>query len=202
MAIGKYDGNGGTPPDVSHRERAMSGLVEQKAKEYVFLLYAALAATAYAVVHDQLTATLSPEYFLVGKGLAGDPHPLRWAVTLLAARAGFGPGLLVGVALLVSNNPRRAGAPPQLPFRALVKLSLVPLVLAATTACLAGVVNAFVRIGSETAVALLVPPERAPAFAIVWAIHAGSYAGALLGTGVSALLVMARRRATRSAGAR
>jgi len=39
-------------------------------REYSFLLSAALLAAAYAVVHDQITVTLSPEYFVYGKGQA------------------------------------------------------------------------------------------------------------------------------------
>ena len=36
------------------------------------------------LVHDHITATISPEYFLQGKELVTDPRPFRWAVSLLA----------------------------------------------------------------------------------------------------------------------
>ena len=83
-----------------------------RAKEYAFLLYAMLVAAAYAVAHDHLTATISPEYFLYGKGLAQDPRPFRWAITPLAVRASLAVGLFGGAALLLANNPRRNGHPP------------------------------------------------------------------------------------------
>ena len=74
-----------------------------RAREYAFLLYAMVVAAAYAIAHDHVTATISPEYYLYGKGLAQDPRAFRWAVTLLAVRAGLAPGLLGGTALLLGG---------------------------------------------------------------------------------------------------
>jgi hypothetical protein len=164
-----------------------------RAKEYAFLLYSMLAAAAYGVAHDHVTATISPEYFLVGKGLAMSPRPFRWALLLLAVRASCGTGLLAGAALLVANNPRRSGQPPQLSYRSLLKLSMIPLALAALAAVVGGAVNASAQLGSPRAAALGVVPGRVRAFVVVWAVHAGSYAGALLGTIVSAVVVISRR---------
>src|ERR1041384_40139 len=55
-------------------------------KEYLFLLGAVIAALIYGAINDQVTVTISPEYFLYGKGLAevvDDPSltvtpALRW----------------------------------------------------------------------------------------------------------------------------
>jgi hypothetical protein len=165
-----------------------------RAKEYAFLLYAMVVAAAYAVAHDHVTATISPEYFLYGKGLAQDPRPFRWAVTLLALRASLAAGLFGGAALLLANNPRRSGHPPQLTYRTLVTFSLIPPAAAGLLAAVSGVVNASTQMGTTTALALGVVPYRVWRFVIVWAIHVGSYAGALLGTVASAILVVARRR--------
>jgi pimeloyl-ACP methyl ester carboxylesterase len=164
-----------------------------RAKEYAFLLYAMLMAAAYAVRHDHVTATISPEYFLYGKGLSQDPRPFRLAVTALAVRASLAVGLLGGAVLVLANNPRRSGHPPQLTYRALAKLSLIPLAAAGLLAALAGVVNASAQIGTSNALALGVVPYRVWRFVIVWAIHVGSYAGALLGTVAAAIMVIARR---------
>jgi hypothetical protein len=165
-----------------------------RAKEYAFILYAMLMAVAYGVAHDHLTATISREYFLQGKGLATASSPFRWAVTQLAVRASCGMGLLAGTALLVANNPRSGGRPSQLTYRELVKVSFVPLVAAALVATAAGVVNASAQLGSHKAAALDVAPDRVRSFVIVWAVHAGSYAGALLGTVGATIMVLARRR--------
>jgi hypothetical protein len=169
-----------------------SFLLVSKAKEYAFLLYAMLVAIVYGVAHDHATATISPEYFLRWKGLAADPRPFRWAVTMLAARASFGTGLIAGAVLLVANTPIRVGRSSQLPYRDLLRLSLVPLALAALFAVTWGVTNSFVQIGAATA-RELVAPERMRAFVTVWAVHAGSYAGALAGVIASAVVVVRRR---------
>ncbi len=164
-----------------------------RAKECAFLAYAVLAAAAYAVVHDHVTATISPEYFLYGKGLAQDPRPFRWAVTLLAVRASLAAGLLCGTVLLVANNTRRSGHPPPLDYRALAKLSLIPLAAAGLGAAVLGVINARMQLGTAEALALGVVHYRVWRFVIVWAVHVGSYAGALVGSVATAILVAVRR---------
>lgn len=120
-----------------------------RAKEYGFLLYAALLAVLYAVVHDQLTATIAPEYFIYGKGL--EASTLRLHVAWLAVRAGLPVGLLGWLTLLLANNPLRSGMPPQLGYRALMGLALVPLAAAAVMAGGFGDANASTQWGTATA---------------------------------------------------
>jgi hypothetical protein len=170
-----------------------SALIVSKAKEYAFLLYAMVVAIAYGVVHDHVTATISPEYFLRWKGLAEDPRPFRCAVTILAARASFGTGLIAGAVLLVANTPLRVGRSSQLRYAELFRLSLVPLVLAASFAVTWGVANSFAQIGASTA-REFIASGRVRAFVTVWAVHAGSYTGALVGVVASAVMVIRRRR--------
>jgi hypothetical protein len=148
-----------------------------RAKEYAFLVYTTLAAILYGIVHDQVTATLSPEYFVLGKGLYVDPVPFRWAVAKLAARASFGMGLLTGASLLVANQSRRSR---RLGYRDLIFASLIPLASALAGAVVFGAINAFLELGATTA-REFVGDDRVRAFVIVWAVHAGSYAGALIG---------------------
>jgi alpha-beta hydrolase superfamily lysophospholipase len=163
-------------------------------REYPFLLYTMLVAVAYGVAHDHVTATISPEYFLYGKGLSEASQPFRWAVTLLAVRASLPAGLLCGTVLLVANRPYRSRQPAQLTYAALVRLSLIPLVGAGLLAAASGVLNASAQMGSATALGLGVVPHRVWRFVIVWGVHVGSYAGALLGTVATAILVVFRRR--------
>jgi uncharacterized protein len=168
-----------------------------RAKEYAFLLYTMLVAVAYGVAHDHVTATISPEYFLYGKGLSEASQPFPWAVTLLAVRASLPAGLLCGTVLLVANRPYRNGQPGQLTYVALVKLSLIPLAAAGLLAAASAVLNATAQIGTATALELGVVPYRVWRFVIVWAVHVGSYAGALLGTVATAIMVVIRRRKLR-----
>jgi hypothetical protein len=151
-----------------------------RAKEYGFLLYTTFVALLYGVVHDQLTATVSPEYFLLGKGMGADPAPFRWAVAKLGARASAGIGLLAGAALLVANASRSPRPSGRLGYRELFRLSLLPLASAALFAVAFGVANARLELGAATA-REFVGDDRLRAFVVVWAVHAGSYAGALIG---------------------
>jgi hypothetical protein len=172
-------------------------------EECAFLVYTTLAAVAYGIAHDHLTATLSPEYFLRWKGLADDPRPFRWAVTVLAVRASFAVGLIAGVVLLVANNPlpgrASRGGLPRLSYGELARLSLLPLASAALFALTCGVANARLQIGAATAGDYVIQGQVG-AFVTVWAVHAGSYAGALVGIVLGGVTVVVRRRG-RAAGA-
>jgi|SRR5579859_3048973 len=160
-------------------------------QEYAFLLYTTGLAVAYGVVHDQVTVTISPEYFLYWKGLASDPRPLRWAAALVGVQSSWWTGLLGGAVLLVANNPRRRG-PPRLPLARLARIAVLPLIAAALGAVASGVAVAADLLGRDNVPAAVVP-GRADVFMTVWSVHIGSYAGAALGTLGCIALVEARR---------
>lgn len=164
-----------------------------RVREYGFLLYAVLVAAAYAVVHDQITVTVSPEYFVYAKGLDPASAALRLDVAWLAVRASASVGLFGGASLLVANNPRRSGT-PQLGYGVLARLTFLPLASAALVAGVFGLTSAVLQLGTGSAHALGVPDSRVWRFVIVWAVHAGSYVGALLGIVGAATLVVIRRR--------
>ena len=163
-----------------------------RAREYAFLLYAVVLAAAYAIVHDQITVTISPEYFVYGKGVT--TASLRWGAAWVAARASIAMGLLAGTALLVANAPCGPRTRGRLAYPHLTRLALIPLATAAAGAAIAGAVNAHARMGEATALSMGVPVEKVTRFVTIWGVHFGSYAGALLGTALSAALVWARRR--------
>lgn len=175
----------------------------RRAKEYLFLVYAALAAIVYAVLHDQITVSLSPEYFLLGKGLVHDhrnlgdeahrvPWHLRLDVAVLAVHASYGVGALAGAALLIANNPSKTRA--QVPYRPLLRLALLPLACAAVAAVVGGVVNRTLD-PMDLAHDLRgeVKYEAVRPFVLVQGVHAGSYAGAVLGS-IAAVVLVRRRR--------
>jgi hypothetical protein len=171
----------------------------RRVKEYAFLFATTLAAVVYGVVHDQLTVTLSPEYFLDGKGLVAAPRPLRLAVAMLAVGSSWWVGLALGAALLIANNPRRTGCPAQLTYPELGRLAAAPLV-AASLGAAAGSVNIADPFRLAASVRPLVSDDRVRAFLLVWGIHAGSYAGAFLGGISSVALVVVRRRRPKAYG--
>src|SRR5687768_10089188 len=69
-------------------------------RAYGVLALGCLAAGCLAALFDQVTVSISPEYFLDGKGLAS-AEGLRWQVAWLGFRAGLPLGaLVVGIGLL------------------------------------------------------------------------------------------------------
>ena len=175
--------------------------------EYLFLVASMLLSVVYGIFHDHITATISADYFLKAKGLDLDPRPFRWAVTWLAIKATYGPGVLAGALMLIANNPskkatQKASTPkPQLPYPHLLRLCVYPVLFAAICATLGGVlVPAIVysvdacRWFADAALAYTTP-DRVTPFLVVWGVHAGSYLGATLGT-VIAVVKVARARKT------
>src|SRR5438477_12984881 len=79
-------------------------------REYLFLLTCVIVALLYGVINDQLTMTISWEYFAYGKGIAetlpgAEPNslPFRMEVAKIGLMATWSVGLLIGVALLLAN---------------------------------------------------------------------------------------------------
>lgn len=176
--------------DLRKRRRAAT-----RWKEYAFLAATAAAAVLYAELHDVVTSRLSPEYFIVGKGIQDTGEGFGRAVAWLAARAGWSAGLCVGLAFVVANNPTRRGT-PQLGYPVLAGHLVVPLGASAAIAALLGV---FVWLAHE-AVSDLTGVDalglQAPrAFVSVWAVHAGTYAGAIGGTIGAVYRIRRARRA-------
>jgi hypothetical protein len=168
----------------------------KRAKEYLFLLFAMLVAIVYAVIHDEITVTISPDYFLVGKGLADDPRPLRLAVFVLAVEASYGVGLIAGALVLIANNP--SPARPRLGYRELAGLALAPVAAAALAGAIGGAVNAFDPARLTPTLRLLgIARSDRTRFLIAWGIHAGSYLGAAFGTIAAVVAVRRRRRRLR-----
>jgi len=76
----------------------------QRWREYGFLVIASTVGAGFGIAVDQVTARISPEYFLYGKGLAFD----RFAglVVDLGARAGLTAGAIASGVLLLAGSRR------------------------------------------------------------------------------------------------
>lgn len=152
------------------------------------------ASLVYGIAHDHITATLSPEYFLVGKDLASDPRTFRWAVTLLAAKASWPLGILAGMAFRFANESSQRFS-LRLPLGQLMHYLWIPIVTAAVVALSLGALPTTLDPWDQRAVAeVLAGSEHATAFVRVWRVHIGSYVGGALGL-LLAIAVVRRRRA-------
>jgi len=151
-----------------------------KWREYSFLLATGLFGGLLGIAIDQVTATISSDYFVLGKGIpAGDGFRLR--VAGLGFQAGLLMGMLVGGVYLMANNPkpdRRSLPLPQL-FRFALPPILAAIVLvpvAAMAVCRWDPLNWTHEFSG------LRTPAEITRFLAVWGIHLGLYAGGLFGT--------------------
>jgi hypothetical protein len=179
-----------------------------KWREYSLLLAAVLVALAYGAINDQITVTISPEYFLYGKELAavvGDPPrsqaALRWAAAKVGFKATWSVGLIFGVVLLLANNPWRGL--PRLRNRRLLRLLLIIPLTAAVLGAIGGllgyrgVMTNWQSDFQDIASANLWRPRR---FMAAWGVHLGGYVGGSLGTTVAVVLLMLERCRHRRSG--
>ena len=93
-----------------------NGREARRWREYAYLLCCVAAAMAYGVINDQVTVTISWEYFFYGKELEKvlgtlappDMAALRWQAVMVGLKATWVLGVVLGVAVLIANNPRKS----------------------------------------------------------------------------------------------
>ena len=152
-----------------------------KWREYGFLLIGGLLGAAVGVVNDQITCTISPEYFIYGKEIAaGEGFRLR--VAWLGFVAGFSPGAIIAGMYMLANNPKPGRTP--LPYRRLLRFVACPLVAAAVAMPPCSVL---IRLWDPQDFhgALfegIATPEAINAMLVAWGLHIGIYFGGLIGT--------------------
>jgi len=172
-------------------------------REYAFLLTCVLAAIAYGAMNDQLTSAISWEYFYYGKDLANqlgaqvppDPLKLHLAAAIVGIKATWSAGLLIGVAMLLANNPSKCL--PRLRNRSLLRalpLVLLLTLLFAAAGAIAGRFALPALWNSDFADMLRRNEMRPRRFMTVYGIHLGGYIGGLLGMLAAVWRIRLRRR--------
>ena len=137
-----------------------------------------LAAIAYGIVHDQITARICVEYFTVFHPpiLGGSQSPtllaLGWGVI-----ATWWVGMLLGVPLAFVA---RLGSWPRLAASDLLPMIRTLLIIMAVCALIAGVTGYFRGVMPEY-IAQLLPPERHRRFLADWWAHSASYGSGFVG---------------------
>lgn len=178
-------------------------------REYVFLLACSAAAAVYAAANDQITSSVSWEYFYYGKELwqqLGPQTPpargaLSWGAAKVGAASGWWVGALLGAGLLIANNPRRDRAGreiPTLPLPRLFRFVAVPLAAAAVLSVFlgwAGYLGWLNPLGSDFQELWAMDMWHPRHFTACWGAHLGAYAGGLLGAIPAVIMVIHRRRA-------
>jgi len=179
------------------------GKAAQRWCEYDFLAATCLVAMLYGAINDQITSRISWEYFFYGKELykvMGDAVPpdagqLHWEAAKVGMKASWSAGLILGVAMLLANNPRKSRT--RLRNRQL--LLMLPLILVVVIICAAifgivgycGGLNWISPDFTELWQTNLWSPRR---FMCTWGIHLGGYVGGVLGTALVVWRIVRRRR--------
>ncbi len=150
-------------------------------REYSVLLLAAAAGVLTGMSIDAVTSTVSPEYFLYGKGITAGAS-FRHDVLSLGAQAGASAGVLGGAVLLLANpEPRRAFS--------LLRCAWFPIAGAVVLAILFGLAQSQWGLVTMQGVDEFLDPQAEAAFTTVWVTHLGVYSGALLGLLAATMLV-------------
>lgn len=156
-------------------DRWRHGAEARRSREYAFLLACGGCGALLGVLQDQVSLSVSADYFLYGKGVAAGAD-FRWRASQVGLHAGVFAGLLAGGLLLLVNQPSEVRA--ALPLRAAFRRAL-PRV--------AGLALAGVPLGYFLGPPLLprglldgldLGAARERGFLQVWGMHLGLYGGA------------------------
>ncbi len=179
-----------------------NGREARRWREYLLLVACVGVALMYGIINDQLTVTISREYFLYGKGVAETlrtdtptESAMRWEAVKVGMKATWSAGLIIGVILLFANNPRK-DLPP-LPFARVYRLLPIMIILPAACAAILGIIG---YLGCLTWLndyfALLIRDNiwRPYRFMAVYGMHLGGYIGGALAAIIAAILIRRERR--------
>lgn len=147
-------------------------------REYLFLLGCGGITALFGMGVDAITSHISPEYFLIGKGIAGGEGFFR-RVAELGAQAGFAGGMIGGgILLLVNRRPEGA--------MRLFRVIRLPLLLAAFAGAVAGGVLAIFPFYTLPLAEDALDEPRAQRMTVVWFAHLGIYIGGMIGLIIAA----------------
>ncbi len=154
---------------------------------YSVLLLGAALAGLLGLVFDQVTVSISPDYFTLGKGLPDDE--LRLRVAWLGFRSALPLGALVsGLGLIYASKTQRHA------WRNWLRPVLLALIVALPTGALTMLVLDPFDVRSSSSASMT---ESACArYLLVWGLHAGGYTGIAIGLAIT--LIRARRQFRRS----
>ncbi len=155
------------------------GREASKYREYGFILVAGMAGGLVGFVNDCITSSISPEYFILGKGLeAGED--LRLQAGEYGLREGLSAGVIGGAVCLFAAtrkcrfSPERAGRMLQRLWMPILGAILVGLALPV-------IAGGWDPAGLSARLESALKAEQIARFRRVWWIHTGLYAGLVVG---------------------
>jgi hypothetical protein len=158
-------------------------------REYGFIWIAGLLGGLFGFANDCVTSTISPDFFILGKGLEPGSD-LRLRAGVYGFKAGLSAGIIGGAICLVCR-PKKSGFSMQ-QMRQLLQALWMPaagaVLLGLALPILAG---GFDPMGLEGRLNSLLKPDQIGLFKRVWWIHTGLYAG--LAAGLVGMIIRERR---------
>jgi hypothetical protein len=164
------------------------GREASKHREYGFVLIAGMAGAVVGFVNDCITSSISPEYFILGKGLAAG-NDLRWRAGEYGLKAGLSAGIIGGAVCLFAATRKRRFSPER--AGRMLRLLWMPVVGAVVVGLALPVfAGAWDPAGLSARLDSVLKSEQIARFRRVWWIHTGLYAGLL--AGLVAIIIGAR----------
>ena len=173
-------------------DRYRNGAKATRFQEYGFILFTGTIGAWLGGVNDYITSTISPEYFIFGKGLEPD-HDFKIKTVLFGLGEGFSAGIMAGAACLFAA--RHKSKHPTVPYRFLIKNTWLP-VIGSILFGLAVPLMAqnFDPMNFAADLKELMPAEKIQPFRTVWWTHTGLYLGATIGLICLLAKIVKRRR--------
>jgi hypothetical protein len=153
-----------------------------KHREYGFILVTGLLGAAVGVANDLITSSISPDYFILGKGLDEGPE-FRSHVAQYGVQVGFSAGVIGGAICLFAT--RRKSPHPAVPFSILLRALWIPVLSAVIGAGIFPLIfSSFDPARFDSQLNGLLENAQKSKFREVWWIHVGLYAGFAAGLAV------------------
>jgi len=148
-------------------------------REYSFIWIAGILGGLVGFANDSITSSISPEYFIFGKGFE-TVNDLQWRAGVYGFKAGLSAGV-IGGAICLFVRPTRSGFSTE-QMRQLLKALWMPLVGAVLLGLMLPIVaGGFDPMGISASLNSLLNANQIARFNRVWWIHSGLYAGMAIG---------------------
>jgi len=161
-----------------------------KFRDYGFIIITGAVGAIVGFTNGLITSAISPEYFILGKGLEEAPD-LRMQAGLFGLRVGFSAGVIGGAICLYTC--RRKSTYPPIECSSLLRMLWIPV----TGAILCGIAlplgfSKFDPARLSARLDTLIDAGKISRFRQVWWIHIGLYVG--MAIGLTAMLLRATKQ--------
>jgi hypothetical protein len=165
--------------------------------EYGFIIITGAAGAAAGFVNDLITSSISPDYFILGKGLEEGPN-LRMQAGLFGLQVGCSAGVIAGAVCLFACR-RKSASPPAKVFKLLQMLWMPVAGAVLCGVALPLLLSRFDPAHFSAQLESVLDAGRISRFLQVWWTHVGLYAG--MAAGLVVMILRANMEKKRRAAA-